>query len=119
MAVQHHVDIFWNVVRRNVNEMEPDAVSFQIEPQWPLKIAVAIAAHNTDGRTERFERLQDARRANIPEVPNLVGARSQRLDFRGQFIVRVGENKDLQARRHCLIFAVGSSEGRASARPML
>jgi hypothetical protein len=59
-----------------MDETKPHAVSFQIERERPIVIAIAIAAHNTDRGTKRFERLQDARRANIAEVPDLVGVRS-------------------------------------------
>ena len=75
-----------------MNKTEPDAAAFQIDCERPIEIAVAISANRGHWRTKRLDRLQDAWRANIAEVPDLVGLRSERLDFRGQLIVRVGEN---------------------------
>ena len=92
MTVQNHVDILRNIVWRNMDKSEPDTVSFQIECERPIEIAVAIAPDNGDRGAERLNCMQDARRADIAEVPDLVGAGSDRLDFGGQLIVRIGEN---------------------------
>lgn len=98
VTVQDDIDILRKAVWRNMNETEPNAVSFQIDGERPLEIAVAISTNHSHWRTERLQGLQDARRANIAQVPDLVGARSERLDFGGQLIVGIGENKNLQAR---------------------
>ena len=87
-------------VSLKLNEPEADAVSFQIDGEWPFEIAVAISPHNRYRRTDGLERLQNARSANIAEMPDFIRAVGQHLEVRRQMIVCVGQDKDAERRRH-------------------
>lgn len=89
VSVQNDVDIFRDVIRRNVHEPTPDPVPFQINRERPVEIAVAISAHDRDRRPERLDRLQDSRVANIAQMPDFIHAGGKRLDLGRQFVVRV------------------------------
>ena len=82
-----------------MNEPKPDAVSFQIDDQRPIEIAVAIPTHNRHRRTDIFQRCQDARRANIPEMPDFIRAFRQRINVGRQMIVRIGQDKNFHFAR--------------------
>ena len=76
VTVQNDIDVLRNAVGRNMSKTEPNAASFQIDCERPIEIAVAISANHGHWRTKRLDGLQDAWRANIAEVPDLVGVRS-------------------------------------------
>ena len=99
VSVQNNVDIFRRLIRRNMNEANPDSVPFQIERERPIEIAVAISAHDRHRRANGFNRMQDAGRADIAEVPDFIRARRQRFQIRGHLIVRVGEDEYLHLGR--------------------
>ena len=93
MTVQKHVDIFRRAIGRNVHQPKPEAVAFQINHQRPFGIAVAIPAHNRHRRTDVLQRLQKARGANVPEMPDFIRPFRQRIDVRRQMIVCIRENE--------------------------
>ena len=100
MAVQNHIDIFWPIVWRDMDEPNPNSVSLYIQPQRPLGIAVAVAAYDGDWRAETLDRLQNSRRANIAEMPDLIGAGRKRFQVPRQLVMRVGQNEDTKLGRH-------------------
>ena len=73
---------------------------FRSQTEGPLKIAVAIAAHDCDRRTERLNGLEDGRRADVAQMPDLICGGREPLEVRWQLIVSIGQDKDFQLRRH-------------------
>ena len=66
----------------------------EIDSQRPFEIAVAISANDHDWRTDRAKLIQDALRANVSKVPNLVGVVREFLYFCWQPIVRISQNEN-------------------------
>ena len=65
-----------------------------IDNERPLGIAVAISALDRDSRPNRAKLIQNAFRANISKVPNLIGISRQIDNILRQFVMRVGENEN-------------------------
>ena len=97
VRMQEDVDFIWHPRRRDVDEPESDAVSLQINHQRPIKIRVAVAAHERERQPDIFQLKNQARRTNIAQMPDLVRARNQRLQILGKMIMSVGEDKNSQA----------------------
>jgi hypothetical protein len=105
VTVQDNTDIFprkRSGLRRNVHKAKANASAHKIDNQRPLRIAVAISAHNRHRRTNRAKFIQDAFRANIAEMPNLIRVSRQDRDFLGQTIMCIGQNKNPQWLAHLL-----------------
>ena len=96
VTVQDNIDIFRRTLRRKVRKAKANASAHKIDNQRPVRIAVAISAHNRHLRTNRPKFIQDAFRANIAEMPNLMRVLRQDRDFLGQTIVCIGKNKNLR-----------------------
>lgn len=96
MTVQDNIDIFprkRSGLRRNMHKAKANASAHKIDNERPIRIAVAISAHHCHRRTNPAKIIQDAFRANIAEMPNLIRVSSQDQDFLGQTIVCIGQNK--------------------------
>src|SRR5438045_7542139 len=70
VAVQKNIDIIRRMIRRNVAQSEFQAAPRKVQNQWPLEIAVAIAAHNLYVRSDRLQFVENRFRTNIPKVPD-------------------------------------------------
>ena len=95
--MQHNIDIFprkrsglWG----NVLQTKSQTAAHKIDNQRPLKITVAISAHKCDWRTNRAQFIQNSLRANIAQMPDLIGISPQDRQFLGKLIVRIRENED-------------------------
>ncbi|MEY2558398.1 MAG: hypothetical protein QOE34_1823, partial [Verrucomicrobiota bacterium] len=55
MTVQNDIDILGRVIRRDVDEPTPNPIALQIQRDWPIEIAIAIATHHRDRRTKRHD----------------------------------------------------------------
>ena len=93
VPVQENIDIIRRMIRRNMLQTEFQPTSHKVENQRPLKIAVAISAHNSDARSNGQQFIKNRFRANIAKMPDLIGVLGHRLHALRQTIVRVCENK--------------------------
>ena len=96
VTVQDNIDIFprkRSGLRRNVHKAKANASAQKIDNERPIRIAVAISAHNRHRRTNRAEFIQNPFRTNIAEMPNFIRVSRQDQDFLGQTIVCIGQNK--------------------------
>jgi len=48
VPVQHDIDIFQRLRRRNMLEAESQSTTYKIDNERPLEIGVAISAHESD-----------------------------------------------------------------------
>jgi hypothetical protein len=94
VSMQEDIHVLRHARWWNVNEAKADAVSFQIDDQRPLEIAVTVAAHHRHRRSNVFQSYEQAGRANIAEMPDFVCAFRQCLKVVREMIVRIGENKN-------------------------
>ena len=76
--------------------MQPEfqPVSHNIEHQGPLKITIAIPAHDDQTRTYRSELVNNRFRSNIAKMPDFVGIAGHFSHALREAIVRIGENKN-------------------------
>ena len=72
MAVQKNIDIIRRLIRRDMLQADFQPTSRKIYNQRPLKIAVAVSAHNRDARSDGPQLIKNRFRANIAEVPDLI-----------------------------------------------
>ncbi len=97
VTVQNNIDIFRRKrsgLRRDVHKAKANASAPKIDNERPVRIGVAISAHNRHRRTNRAKFIQDAFCANIAEMPNLIRVSRQDQDFPRQTIVCIGQNKN-------------------------
>ena len=67
-----------------------------IENQRPFEIAIAIPTHDGDSRPDCAKLIENAFRANISEMPDLIGAFGNLLYLFRQTIVRVRQHENAQ-----------------------
>ena len=94
--MQNNIDI----VRRNVgrNMLQPKFQTFagKIDNQRPIRIPIAIPAHDSERRPDCFQIIRDRRLANIAQMPDLVRVTRKIDNLLRQFVMRVRQNKDRQ-----------------------
>ena len=93
MTMQNNINFLGRPLRRKVPEPETFLAADKIDNQRPIKIAVAISAHDGDARSNGTQLIQNSLRANIAQMPNLVRARSKIDNGWRQFVMRIGENE--------------------------
>jgi hypothetical protein len=72
VAVQENIDIIRWVIRRNMLQAESQSASRKVENQRPLKIAIAISAHNDYAQSDRLQFIENCFCANVAEMPDLI-----------------------------------------------
>ena len=92
--MQNNIDILRRALGRNMLKPNLLAGPHKIDNQRPFGIAVAISAHNRDRRTDRAQLIQNPSRANIAQMPNLIGLARQGQQFFRKFVMRVRQDKD-------------------------
>jgi hypothetical protein len=108
VAVEDDVDIFRRVVRRDMNQSKPNSVPLQVDRERPIEITVAISAHDRYRRTNRLDRLKNARGADVAEMPDFVCISRQGFEICWQFVVRIGQDENFHLARW-----IGRSAGDA------
>jgi hypothetical protein len=93
MPVQKNIDIIRRSIRRNVLQSKFQPTSREVEHQRPLKIAVAVSAHNRDARSDCPQLIENRFRANIAKMPDFISVFGHFLNGVRQAIVRVCENE--------------------------
>jgi len=94
MTMQDNIDIIGRNIRRNMFEPKSKTSSLKIDNQRPLGFAVAISAHNRDRRTDRAQFVQNAFRADISQMPDLIRLARKIDNFLRQLVMSVRQNKD-------------------------
>ncbi len=99
MTMQNNIDILRRNIGWNMLQSKFQTVALEIDNQRPVEVPVAIAAHDSERRTDRFEIVGDGRFANIAQMPDLVRACRQLENRLWKFIMRIGENQYLHPAR--------------------
>jgi hypothetical protein len=92
--MQHNVDAIWRLVRGDVLQTEFQPASREIYDQRPFEIAVAISSHDGDSGPEWPKLVENRFGADVPQVPNFIGAFSHFTHSLRQTIVRVREHEN-------------------------
>ena len=96
MSVQNNIDVVWSMVRRYVLETEFQSAAHEVDNEWPVEIAVAIASHHGYARPNPAELVENGLRANITQMPDFVSIFGDFSNRFWQTIVRVGQNENMQ-----------------------
>jgi hypothetical protein len=96
MPVQKNIDLVGRLIGRNVLKTEFQSTAYKIEDQWPFKIAVAIAAYDSEAWPDRAKLIENAFHTDISKMPNFVCTLSQFLHLLRQAIVRVRQDENAQ-----------------------
>ena len=109
MTMQDNIDIIGRNIRRNMFEPKFQTFPLKIGNQRPFRIAVAISADNRDRRTDRAQFVQNAFRANITQMPDLVRVAGKIDNFLRQLVMRVRNNENS---KHQYLKKAGTQEGK-------
>ena len=96
MPVQENIDIVRRLIGRNVLKTEFQSTAHKIDDQWPFEIAVAVSAYVSDSGSNRAKLIENAFRANISKMPDLIGAVCDFLHLLRQAIVRVRQDENAE-----------------------
>jgi len=96
MGVQENIYIIRRMIGWNVLQSEFQTASQKINDKRPLKIGIAISAHDDHARTNRAKLVKNRFRTNIAKMPDFIGIFGHFLHAIREPIVRVGENEDTQ-----------------------
>ena len=94
VAVQQYVHVLRRLVGRDVDEPEPDTVSFKINQERPVRLVVAIAPNNGYWRSDHLYLLEKTWRADVPEVPDFIHTCGQFLELWRKVIVRIRDHQN-------------------------
>jgi hypothetical protein len=72
-----------------VDEVAAHAKDFAVDGERPAKIKIVVAEHDVERLAELLEACKDARRADVAEVPDFVGAGDAREESRREEVVGV------------------------------
>lgn len=111
MTMQNNIDIVRRNFRWNVDETKLQTFALKVDNQRPVLVPVAIAAHNSQRRTDRFEIERDRRFTNIAQMPNLIRLARKIDNLLRQFVMRVRQNENP---KHQYLRKAGTQEWKDS-----
>ncbi len=94
MTMQNNIDIVRRNIWRNMLQSKFQAIALEIDNQRPVGVPVAIAAHHSERRTDRFEIGGDGRFANITQMPDLISACRQIKNRLWKLVMRICQNQN-------------------------
>ena len=94
MTMQDNIGIFRRNVGRNMHEAKLQSFARKIDNERPVFIPVAIPAHNSERRADRFQIERDRRLANIAQMPDLIRVARKIDNLLRQFVMSVRQDKN-------------------------
>ena len=94
--MQNNIDIVRRNIGRNMLQPKLQTFSLKIDNQRPIRVPIAIPAHNSERRPDRFQIISDRRLADIAQMPDLVRFARKIDNLLRQLVMRVRQNKDRQ-----------------------
>ena len=94
MPVQHGIDIFRRLRRRNMLETKFQSTANKIDNQRPFEVGVTISAHESDSWTDCDKFVQNSFCADVSEVPDFICIYRHLADIFRQTIVRISQNEN-------------------------
>lgn len=99
MTMQNNVDIVRRNIRRNMLQTKLQIFAREIDNQRPIRVPIAIPAHDGERRTDRLKVIGDRWLADIAKVPDFIRACRQIKNRLWKFVMRIGKNEDLHPAR--------------------
>src|SRR5205085_10154427 len=97
MTMQNNIDIIRRIFRRNMDESKLPTFARKIDNQRPIRVPVAVSAHDRQRRTDRFQVERDRRFANIAQMPDLVRTAGKIDNLLRQLVMRVCQDENLHS----------------------
>lgn len=111
MTMQNNIDIVRRNIGRNVDQPELQFFALKIDNQRPIRIPIAVPAHDREWRTDCLQIIGDRWLANVTQMPNLIRLARKIDNALRQFVVRVGHDQDAQ----CIHFRTADNADITSA----
>jgi len=92
--MQHDIDIFRRLRRRNMLETEFQSIAHKIDNQRPFEVGVTISAHGSDSWTDCTKVVQNSFCAEISKMPDFICISRHLADIFRQTVVRVSQNEN-------------------------
>ena len=92
--MQHDIDIFRRLRRRNMLETEFQSTANEIDNQRPFEVGVTISAHESYSWTDCAKFVQNSFRADVSKVPDFICIPRQLADIFRQTVVRISQNEN-------------------------
>ena len=87
VPVQHDIDIFQRLRRRNMLETESQSTTYKIDNQRPFEVGVTISAHESDSWTDCAKVVQNPFCADVSKMPDFICILRHLADIFRQTIV--------------------------------
>jgi hypothetical protein len=97
MTMQNNIDIVRRHVGRNMLQTKLQTFAREIDNQGPIRVPIAIPAHDRERRTDRLQVIGDRRLADIAKVPDFIRAGRQIKNRLWKFVMRISKNEDFHA----------------------
>lgn len=94
VTVQHQVGIRRRLGGRDVNHVDAQAGTLEIERKRPLRDRVAVPPDHLERLPPGAQFIQQPFATNIPQVPNLIRAGEALNKREGQFVMRIRYDGD-------------------------
>ena len=94
MSMQDNINTAWRIVRRYMSQSKFQPASDQIKSQRPFEITVAISSNKSHSWSKRAKLVEDCFSADVPQVPDFIGAFGHFTHSLRQTIVRIGEDEN-------------------------
>jgi hypothetical protein len=96
MSVEKDINVLRRLRWGKVDEPETNAVALEVDYERPLKVSIAVAPHQRDGRPDAFQPNEQTGRTKITEMPDFIHIVCQALEIFREVIMGIGEDKDSQ-----------------------
>jgi hypothetical protein len=94
MTMQNNINIVRRNIRRDVLQSKLQTFPREVDNQRPIRVPIAIPAHNGERRTDRLQIIADRRLANIAQMPDFIRACRQIKNRLWKFVMRIGQHKN-------------------------
>jgi len=96
MTMQNNINIIGRNIRRNMLQPKLQSFALKIDNQRPIRVPVAIPAHDRERPADRAQIIRDRRFAHVAQVPDLVRLARKIDHLLRQLVMRIGYDQDAQ-----------------------
>jgi len=98
--MQNNIDIIGRNIGRNMLQPKLQPIAGKIDNQRPLRVPIAVAADDSQPRTDRTQIVGDRWLAHVAQMPNLIRVARKIENLLRQFVMRVREHEDAKSFAH-------------------
>ena len=113
MTMQNNIDIIGRNIGRNMLQPKLQSSARKIDDQWPLRVPIAIAAHDGDRPTDGAQIIHHGWLAHIPKMPDLIRGACKIDNLLRQFVMRI---RDDENPKHQCLTKARTQEGKGDSQ---